>query len=398
MPTAAPVADNVTVEQLWDDPYPVYQRLRETSPVCWVPSVGLWFVSRWADVDQAAQDPQAFPATMPNSPLDLTLGGRSVLTVDGHEHGQWRAMLDISMRPRAIEAAAPEMILALTDELLDDLAERDGAELMADFFEPVSVISLARLIGLGHVDAATLQRWFHGLSAGASNFEGDRVKQATADAVSDEIDAALTPVLRERYAQPDDSMVSHLLQGTQGTLDERVAALLPTLKLVLIGGLQEPGHGAGSTLFGLLTHDGQWSALVDDPSGLVRKAVDEGLRWLSPIGEQTRGAGPGAVLSGVTIPEGERVALLVASANRDQSVFGPTADVYDMFRQRHPHAGFGFGPHFCVGHYLARMQVRTAIQRLAERFPRLRLDADHPVEVRGWEYRAPTSLHVRWDQ
>ena len=391
------VADDITVQQLWQDPYPIYQRLRRDAPVCFVPAVGLWFVSRWADVEQAAGDPLAFPAATPGSPLDRTLGGRSILTVDGQEHADWRAMLDRSMRPRAVEDAAPQIVTDVIEETIDSFAARGSADLMAEFFEPVSVLSLARLIGIGHVDAPTLRRWFHGLSVGASNFEADRDKQARADAMSDEISQSLQPLFAQRLAKPDDTMVSHLLAGTSGNLDGRLAALLPTFKLVLIGGLQEPGHGAGSTLFGMLSHPEQWSAFVADPSGLVRKAVDEGLRWLSPIGEQTRGSGPDAVLSGVTIPEGQRVALLVASANRDQSVFGPTADEYDMFRARNPHAGFGFGPHFCVGHYLARLQVRTALQLLAERLPGLRLDPDHPVQVRGWEYRAPTALHVRWN-
>ena len=397
MPTSTPVADDITVDQLWDDPYPIYQRLREDAPVCWVPAVGLWFVSSWSDVDQAAGDPVAFPAATPGSPLDRTLGGRSILTVDGDEHVRWRAMLDRSMRPRAVEAAAPHVVLEITDDTIDTLAPRGGAELMAEFFEPVSVLSLARLIGIGHVDGATLRRWFHGLSVGASNFEADPGKQAEADALSDEVTQALRPLLAERLANPDDTMVSHLLAGTSGTLDERLTALLPTFKLVLIGGLQEPGHGAGSTMYGLLSTPDQWAAFVEDPAGRVRKAVDEGLRWLSPIGEQTRGSGPDAVLSGVSIPEGQRVALLVASANRDATIFGPTADEFDLFRSRHPHAGFGFGAHFCVGHYLARLQVRTALQRLAERLPGLRLDPDRPAQIRGWEYRAPTTLHVRWD-
>jgi cytochrome P450 len=397
MPTTAPVADDVTVEELWDDPYPVYARLRRDAPVCWVPAVGLWFVSRWADVEAAAADPVAFPAAVPGSTLDRTLGGRSVLTVDGDDHTHWRTALDRSLRPRAVEAAAPQVVQEITDQLLGELVERGRAELMSEYFEPLSVLSLAHLVGIGHVDGPTLQRWFHGLSVGASNFEADPAKQARADAVSREIDRALHDSLAARFAEPDDSMVSHLLDAVPGTFDERVEALMPTFKLVLIGGLQEPGHGAGSTALGLLQDLAQWSALVADPAGLVRKAVDEGLRWLSPIGEQTRGSGPGAELSGVRVPEGQRVALLVASANRDPSVFGPTADEFDLFRPRHPHAGFGFGPHFCVGHYLARLQVRTAVQRLAERLPSLRLDEEHPVQVRGWEYRAPTALHVRWD-
>jgi cytochrome P450 len=288
------------------------------------------------------------------------------------------------------------VVSAIVDELIDDLAPRGRAELMTEFFEPLSVVSLARLIGLGHIDAATLQRWFHGLSDGASNFESDPRRQSTGDAASREIDELLTPFLAERMQHPDDTMVSHLLQSCEGSPEQRIASMMPTLKLVLIGGLQEPGHGGGSTLLGLLTHAGQWDNLVADPEGLVRKSVEEGLRWLSPIGEQTRGSGSNATLSGVTIPPGERVALLVASANRDEIVFGPTADVYELDRPRHPHAGFGFGPHFCVGHYLARIQVRTAIQRLAERLPGLDLDSARPVSVRGWEYRAPTSLTARW--
>jgi len=393
----AVVADDVSVEQLIDDPYPTYESLRANAPVCWVPAVGLWFVSRWADVDRAAQDSVAFPAAVPQSPLDRTLGGTSVLTVDGDPHALWRGLLDRSLRPRAVEAVAPQVVGEIIEELIDGLAPQGRAELMTEFFEPLSVLSLARLIGLGHLDGPTLQRWFHGLSEGASNFEADPRRQAVGDITGREIDDALAPFLMYRLQHPDDSMVSHLLLGTDGSPRERIAAMMPTLKLVLIGGLQEPGHGAGSTLLGLLTHGDQWAVLQADPSGLVRRAVDEGLRWLSPIGEQTRSSGSDATLAGVTIPPGQRVALLVASANRDETVFGPTADVFDMLRARHPHAGFGFGPHFCVGHYLARIQVRTAIQRIAERLPTLRLDAERPPHVRGWEYRAPTSLNVTWN-
>ena len=87
----------------------------------------------------------------------------------------------------------------------------------------------------------------------------------------------------------------------------------------------------------------------------------------------------------------------MSSANRDPAVWGPTADRFDLFRPRRPHAGFGFGPHFCVGHHLARVQDRIAVRALFERLPGLRLDPDRPPRLRGWEYRAPAHLHVRWD-
>jgi cytochrome P450 len=172
---------------------------------------------------------------------------------------------------------------------------------------------------------------------------------------------------------------------------------MPTLKLALIGGLQEPAHGLGTTVVGLLSDPAQLSAVREDPAGLIRKAVDEGIRWISPIGTQGRCAGPDAVVDGVAIPEGAPVGLMVPSANRDEDVWGPTADVYDLFRPRHANAAFGFGPHFCVGHQLARVQMRTGLRRLLERLPGLRAHPDRAPAFSGWEYRGPAELWVTWD-
>ena len=392
------VADEVTIEQLWDDPYPIYAAMRRDRPVCWVPAVGLWFVTCWADVDEAAARPEAFPAAVRDSPLDRTLGGTNVLTVDRDEHKRRRAPLDAALRSREMDRIAPETVGSICDELLRGFAARGHADLMAEYFEPMSVLSLARVIGLGDdLDVPTLQHWFRGLATGTSNFERDAEKQQRADAVSAEVSERLLPLFERRLHEPDGSMVSLMLHAVDGDLDQRLRWVMPTLKLVLIGGLQEPGHGAGSTVYGLLRYPDQGAALSAHVDGLVRAAVDEGLRWISPIGTQTRVAGPGATLSGTTIPEGENVGLLVSSANRDREVFGPTADDFDLFRPRHQHAAFGFGPHFCVGHQLARIQVRVSVSMLFERLPGLRLDPERPTVVRGWEYRAPVQLPVRWE-
>ncbi len=398
MSAVAELAASITVEALWDDPYPVYARLREEAPVCHVPAVGLWLVTRWADVQAAAMDAARFPAAVPGSPLDRTLGGPSVLTVDGPRQRRLRAPLEPTLRPRAVEREAPAVVERIAGELLDALAGRGEAELMGEYLEPLSVLSLARLIGLGpELDAPTLVRWFAGLATGTSNFEADPAKQALADATSAEIDAALRPRLAELDRRPDGSLVARLLHAADGPFEARTAAVMPTLKLVLIGGLQEPGHGAGSTVLGLLGEPGQAAAFAAAPARLARDAVEEGLRWISPIGTQTRGAGPGARLAGTDLPEGAAVGLLVSSANRDPAVWGPAAHRFDLFRARRPNAAFGFGPHFCVGHHLARVQDRIAVRALFERLPGLRLDPERPPRVRGWEYRAPAHLHVRWD-
>jgi cytochrome P450 len=388
-------AASVTVEELDGDPYPVYARLRAEAPVCFVPAVGLWFVTRWADVEAAATQPEAFSARVDPSPLERTMGGESILLLDGDPQKRLRAMLDPSLRPRVVEATTPDLIEPLADGLLDGLEGRGEAELMSEYFEPISVLGLGRVLGLGHVEGDMLRRWFHGLAEGATNFEDDPAKWKVADATAAEIDVALESVFERLYAEPDGSTIATMLALAEGALHERIATILPTLKVILLGGMQEPGHAAGSTLVGLLASR-QVRAVLDD-LGLVRDAVEEGLRWVSPIGTQTRRAVADAELGAITVPAGANLGLLVSSANRDEEVWGPTADEYNLFRPKRTHAAFGFGTHHCSGHHFSRVQMRIALTRLLERLPGLRLDPERPPLFTGWEFRAPRHLHVLWD-
>ena len=389
-------AASITVEQLDDDPYPIYARMRRETPVCFVPAVGLWFVTRWADVEFAASHPELIDSRVTPSPLDRTMGGESVLVLDGEPQRKLRAMLDPSLRPRVVEEGTPDLIEPLVARLLDEIGPRGEAELMADYFEPVSVLGLGRVLGLGHLPGETLRRWFHGLAQGAINFEDDPARWAVSDATGAEIDRELGPVLERMWAAPDGSTISTMLQHATGTYEERVAQVMPTLKVILLGGMQEPGHAAGSTLVGLL-ESGQAGDVASDPAGLVKDAIEEGLRWVSPIGTQTRRCLRELELGDVTLPAGASLGVLVSSANRDEEVWGPTADVFDLYRPRRNHAAFGFGPHFCSGHHFSRVQLRIALQRLLERLPNLRLDHERPPVFTGWEFRAPRNLNVVWD-
>ena len=389
-------AASITVEQLDNDPYPIYARMRRDAPVCFVPAVGLWFVTRWADVEFAASHPDVIDSRVTPSPLDRALGGETILVLDGEPQKKLRAMLDPSLRPRVVELTTPDLIEPLVAQLLDQLAPRGEAELMAEFFEPVSVLGLGRVLGLGHLTGETLRRWFHGLAQGAINFEDDPARWEISDAINAEIDRELAPVLAAMWAEPDDTTISTMLQHAEGGFEERVAKILPTLKVILLGGMQEPGHAAGSTLVGLL-ESGQAASVAADPGGLVKDAIEEGLRWVSPIGTQTRRCLVEVELGGVTLPAGANLGVLVSSANRDEEVWGSTADAYDLFRPRRNHAAFGFGPHFCSGHHFSRVQMRIALQRLLERLPNLRLDDERPPVFTGWEFRAPRNLNVVWD-
>jgi cytochrome P450 len=198
-----PVADDVSVQDLERDPYPIYARLRREAPVCWIPAVGLWFITRWADVAAAGEDAERFPASLPVSPLDRTLGGRNVLTVDGDEHVRMRTPMEGTLRPKLVEQHGPATVERIANTYVDALVPLGEAELMSMFCEPFTVVSLAEVIGLPPLPADTLMRWFHELATGTSNYEGDPSKQAIADATSDEIDRTLRPRFEELLGRPD---------------------------------------------------------------------------------------------------------------------------------------------------------------------------------------------------
>jgi cytochrome P450 len=389
-----PRASAARIQELEDDPYPWYAQLREEAPAVYVPCLDAWVLGRWDDVQEGLKRTDVL-TSLPEDQA-TSLGGPNVLTVDGPEHTLMREPLRPSMRATTVDARLPKIAIELCDELLRAIQPRGHAEMMTEFFEPLSVLALARSLRLpADIDASTLARWFAGLSAGTSNYERDARKQALKDATSAEIDRALQPLLERLDEEPDDSLLASLLHARAGPLQQRIAWLMPTFKLVLIGGLQEPGHGGGSILHGLLSDVDQLAALRVDPD-LIPAAVWEGLRWVAPIGATMRMATPGSRLGGTELPTGSRVILSIASANRDAAMW-ERADRFDLRRPRHITATFGFGAHACVGVHFARVLLRVAIARLIESLPNLRLSPNAEVIYRGWIYRAPKVLPVLWD-
>jgi cytochrome P450 len=398
MTDARTAAEDVTVEDLERDPYPVYARLRATAPVAYVPAVDLWLVTRWADVRTVAGDPAGFSAEMDDSPLDLAFGGPSILTTDGPAHRDIRRSLDAKYAPRVVRGYIDDLVGPIVEQRLAALAGRGSVDLLAEYFEPVSVLSLGSVLGLGQLDADTLRRWFHGLHQGAINFERDPRRRQVSDAVAAEIDEVLVPLLARISSADEDSTIAHMLFS--GVADDGgrrdVSAIMPTLKVILLGGMQEPGHGAASTTYALLSDPEALARVRRDPEAVVPVAVEEGLRWMSPIGTQTRQVRREVELGGTTLPVGARVGAVVASANRDETVY-PDPDRFSLDRPRGPHAAFGFGLHACVGHAFSRSQIAIALRRLLETFPGLRLDETEETVFTGWEFRAPRALHVRLD-
>lgn len=172
---------------------------------------------------------------------------------------------------------------------------------------------------------------------------------------------------------------------------------MPTVLVTLLGGMQEPGHAAGSTLFALLLNPPMLDDVKSDLSTMLPKAISEGLRWMAPIGTQIRTAINDVELGGVTIPAGDTVSAVISSACHDENRFSNPTE-YDLNRDEGNHSAFGFGPHVCAGRWFAQAQIEIALRTLLKRFPDLALDPNESVSFQRWEFRAPQTLPVTFSR
>lgn len=395
MTSIAEFIEKITVDALDRDPYPIYERLREEAPVAQVESVGLYLVTRWDDVRAVDLHPEIYTAETDPSTLNRTFG-KNMLGSDGPYHKRIRSIVEPAFKTRTVRELYVDQIIApLVNELIDKFADRGRVELMREFAEPLSVMTLQRVLGLGEFDPDTLRRWFGDLATGAANFEGDPQKQEVADAASAEVTGSVMPLLDRLEKEPDDSTLSMMLHtevdGQKLTRDEIIA----NMKVMIVGGMQEPADAIGLSLWALLSHPDQAAEVRANPD-LITPAIEEALRWHAPVGTSTRQTTTATELAGVELEEGALVAAVLASANRDNRHW-QDGDTFDIHRQQGAHLAFATGAHHCVGAYLSRFELRVAWEALFRRLPNLRFDGDDPVELSGWEFRRPLHLNLAWD-
>jgi cytochrome P450 len=387
------VGTEISVEQLEDDPYPVYKQLRAEEPVCYVDSVGLWLVTRWDDVQHVDKSPDLFSGETEPSTLRRTFGP-NLLASEGAYHDRIRKIIYPWFRVGAIGDYPDSVIAPIANELVDGFAERGSCDLVSEFAEPLSARVLKQALGLSFVEEETLRRWFVELATGAANFEGDPAKQRIADAASAEVNATLAPVLEKLARMSDDTLLSSMVHtevdGERLTREE----IQSNLKVMIVGGLQATTDLIALSMWAILSHPEQLEEVRADPK-LVDPAIEEAARWHSPVGTSTRQTTRDTELGGAKLEKGALVAAVLASANHDERNWSDP-ERYDIHRRDGSHLAFATGPHLCIGARLARYETRAAWRILLDRLPGLRLDPERPIEISGWEFRSPHHLHVQW--
>jgi cytochrome P450 len=375
------------------DPYPTYQRLRETRPVCWLPELKQWLVTGWAEVASVLRDPELFTTDMPDSPMIKLCGGVPMLLREGADHEDIREAFIHDYDPHRVTDYVDTIVRPNAERVADALIPTGNADLLADYFEPVSALSEARLLGIGQAGADILRRWGNSLARAAVNFDHDADIEATAVAALAD-DEAIRSVLGVLRDHPDESVLSHLLHANRLPDDSRTDRdVLAVLKHVAMSVI-EPGWLAGWTWLALLEHPDQ-SAQVRADRSLVGAAVYEALRWSGPVGALTRRTTSPVTLAGQDIPAGALLAVSIASANRDDTVF-TEPDRFDVHRQVRRHLGFGTGPHHCPAFAFVPAIARTAVDVLFDRIPDIRPEPGWRPAPQGWKLRQPGPLRMTW--
>lgn len=392
--TAAPVADWIDPQQLHIDPYPIYERLRRESPVAFVPFMNGYFAASYEACRFIETTPSVFRSDPgPESTMRRTMKTRTMIDTDDPEHADERGPVNHGLRPKAVKERWTSAFEENTRFYLDRLAEAGPDE--ADLNKIASSLAtknLMDLLGIRGVDVEAVHQWSAVIVSGLGNVMQDQETWARVDAVRAAVDALLDELIPYLRDNPDGTFTSALVAA--GRPDDSIKA---NVRLALSGGINEPQHAITSIVWALTEHPDQRTDVLANPE-LWPDAFEETLRWRSPLGFVPRGTSEDVEISGVTVPAGSMVISLLASANRDESVF-PNADVFDVRRPKTPNLVFGAGPHQCAGTWAARWSIGSiAMPMLYERFEGLRNADDREGRWFGFVFRGLLEHPVTWDR
>ena len=357
------------------DPYPVYAALRARSPVHRSALLNAWVLTRHGDVDAVLRDHRRFG----NDPRNGRLTPRqqamlppaqelTMLLLDPPDHTRLRALVNRAFSRRAISALEGR-VRTICGSLLDDIAD-PAFDLMEALARPLPIIVIAEMLGVPAQDRARFRQW-SARRARLLEPTISRRERAVADDASREFDAYFRAVIAERRAAPRDDIVSALVRvGDEGEgLSERET--LNMLRLLLAAGNETSANLIGNGMLALLRNPGELERLREGPD-LVAGAVDELLRFDSPVQADFRRVLEDCEVGGVALRRRDNLVLLLGAANRDPAVF-EAPDRLDVGRSAGAHLSFGRGIHHCLGRALARLECRVALEMLLERFSSIRL-------------------------
>ncbi len=384
------------------DPYPLFRRLRTEDPVHWDPFLHCWVATRYDDVVRVLH---TFTAARTPTPEQLEAMGlerltplarimvRQMLFLDPPDHTRLRRLASAAFTPRRVEGLRSH-IRAIANRLLDRVVDSGRMDVIADLAAPLPAIVTAELFGVPSEDHERLKNWSSDFAEMLGNFQHNPDRFARALAAAENMSAYFREQIAEHRRHPHDGLVQALIEaevdGSRLTLDELVANLIVTM----VGGQETTTNLIGNGLLSLLRWPDQLARLDSDRS-LMPSAVEELLRFEAPSQQTARLAPDDVEMGGRTIRARQAVIAVMAAANRDPERF-PDPDRLDLGRADNRHVSFGWGPHFCFGAPLARIEGQISFDTLLDRLKDLELDPGPLVWRTNLGLRGLTALPVKF--
>lgn len=392
MAMTMPSVSDITLTDLYDDPYPIYRRLRAEAPVAWIPAANIHLVTRADDLLAIERDFETFPALDTRS-LQIKAMGHTLMRKDGDDHKRERTAIEPSFRPGTVANHWTPLFEAIAEDLVSAMEGRGEADLFTEFAAPMASRCLTEILGLTNVAWQDLCVWSQSLMDAVGNYGDDPEVWEKGRIASKAIDDAIDARIPQLRANPDPSVISSMIHAEDPLTLEQIRA---NVKVIVGGGLNEPRDAACTLIYGLLSNPDQHRQML---AGEIawRQAFEEAVRWIAPIGLYPRRVAKPAVLSGIQLEPGIAIGLSAGSACRDEAHFD-NGENFDVNRERRPHLAFGSGPHFCLGTWVARKQVgEIGVPLVFKRLKNLKLDPGRTPLIGGWVFRGLLSLHVKWD-
>jgi len=350
------------------DPFPHYERMRETAPVFHDDDSGSWHVFRYDDVQRVLSEHARFSSRMGGDDPSETgqLFASSLITADPPRHRQLRSLVTQAFTPKAVDGLAPR-ISQLTEELLEGIASLGTADLIQELAYPLPVIVISELMGVPADDRDRFKHWSDVV-----------VSQTRSGAVNEdqhltnvEMTGYFLDLIEQRRSRPGNDLISNLLAAEIDGQKLSVAELLGFCSLLLVAGNETTTNLIGNAVLCFTEVPGTTERLRQEPS-LLPQAIEEVLRFRSPVQSMYRVTVADTTLGDVQIPAGAPLVAWIGSANRDERQFERPAR-FDVDRSPNRHLAFGHGIHFCLGAPLARLEARIALEGILSRLPGLAL-------------------------
>ncbi|KUI00878.1 cytochrome P450 [Mycobacterium sp. IS-3022] len=388
------------VADLLRDPYPLFAQRRSDTTGVFRGSVMDWSKTpesmrpehlyaavSFDAVNRVFRDGKVFNSQIYDSTIGLFIGP-TILAMEGKKHWEHRNLVSAAFKSRSLAQWEPLIVRPVVTALIDEFVDSGRADLVRDFTLEFPTRVISKLLGLPEEDLP----WFRKRAVELISYT---IKYKRAFEASAALKDYFLQQIERRRSKPTEDIIGDLVSAEIDGEKLSDEAIYSFLRLLLPAGLETTFRSSGNLLYLLLTHPEQFRAVQADRE-LIPAAIEEGLRYETPLTTVQRYATAKTELEGVEIPEGSVIDVCIGSANRDEKRW-ERSEEFDIFRKRVPHISFAAGEHTCMGLHLARMETRVAVECLLDRLTDITLVTDDNPHIWGQPFRSPTALPVTFD-